>query len=388
MKDWDQLRLQDITEPVKDICNPTELENIPYIGLEHIEQETLRLTGFGSSLDVTSAKFKFRPNDILFGKLRPYFRKIVKPTFTGVCSTDIWVFRAKKNVDQNYLFYFLANWDFIHTADGGECGTRMPRADWDYLKDTKWFIPSLEKQHEIALILTSLDDKIHLLHQQNKTLEQLAETLFRQWFVEEADESWEKLPLYKILTITSSKRIYYSEYLPSGIPFYRSKEIIELHNTGTTSSELFISQERFKEIKHRFGAPIEGDILMTSVGTLGVPYRVRKNDKFYFKDGNLTWFKDFKIIPSSIIYLWLNSKYGQEQLSNITIGSTQEALTIEGLKGILFKIPAKDKINACQKEFDIIIDKIENNHINIQGLTRMRDTLIPKLLTGEIRIQK
>ncbi|TKT84595.1 restriction endonuclease subunit S [Dyadobacter frigoris] len=127
---------------------------------------------------------------------------------------------------------------------------------------------------------------------------------------------------------------------------------------------------------------------MTSVGTLGVAYRVRKSDKFYFKDGNLTWFKDFKKIPSSIIYLWLISKIGQEELQSIKIGSTQEALTIEGLKGISFRIPPKERIDSYQIEFDNIIKKMESNQETIQTLTQTRDNLLPKLMSGEVRVSE
>ena len=153
------------------------------------------------------------------------------------------------------------------------------------------------------------------------------------------------------MTITSSKRIFYSEYVSYGIPFYRSKEIIELRNSGSTNSELFISKERFNEIKKKFDVPKCGDILLTSVGTLGVPFRVRSNDKFYFKDGNLTWFKDFAGISSSIIYFWLLSRIGQEQVSSITIGSTQEAITIDGLKKLKLKLPPKDLLPKYEAEF-------------------------------------
>ena len=126
---------------------------------------------------------------------------------------------------------------------------------------------------------------------------------------------------------------------------------------------------------------------MTSVGTLGVAYRVRKSERFYFKDGNLTWFKDFKGLHNSIIYLWLISKIGQEQLSSITIGSTQEALTIEGLKNISFKIPPKEKIEIYEQEFNVIINKVEFNQTQIRTLTALRDTLLPKLMSGEIRVK-
>lgn len=282
-----------------------------------------------------------------------------------------------------FIYYFLKTIDFTQF----NAGSSVPTLNRNHIHELDFLLPPLSEQTAIASVLSSLDNKIDLLHRQNKTLEQLAETLFRQWFVEEAEESWETKTLGQLLTITSSKRIYYSEYVSTGIPFYRSKEIIELRKTGSTNSELFISNERFNEINNKFGSPKEGDILMTSVGTLGIAYRVRKSDNFYFKDGNLTWFKDFKGLPSSIVYLWLISKIGQEELAAITIGSTQEALTIEGLKSISFKIPPTEKIKIYELEFNSIIDKIDSNQTQIRTLTQTRDTLLPKLMSGEVRVE-
>ncbi len=160
MDGWKEYKLEQITEPIKQTYNPDGSNGFIYIGLEHIEAETLKLNSVGNSSHVISNKFLFKSSDILFGKLRPYFRKVVQPKFDGICSTDIWVFRAKKVVDQNFLFYFLANWDFVNTADGGEGGSRMPRADWNFLKATEWFLPPIKEQQNIASILSSLDDKI------------------------------------------------------------------------------------------------------------------------------------------------------------------------------------------------------------------------------------
>ena len=95
---------------------------------------------------------------------------------------------------------------------------------------------------------------------------------------------WKELTLGQIAEITSAKRIFYSEYVPEGVPFYRSKEIIDKHNKREVKSELFIAESRYKEIKDKFGVPVEGDILLTSVGSLGIPYMVKMEDRFYFKD--------------------------------------------------------------------------------------------------------
>jgi type I restriction enzyme S subunit len=293
-----------------------------------------------------------------------------------------WTKVNEGKVYPKFLFYQLTTVDYTNL----NVGSAVPSLTVPVIEAIDILLPPIKEQTAISSILSSLDDKIDLLKRQNKTLEQLAETLFRQWFVEEAEESWEEKKLGDLITITSSKRIFYSEYVSFGIPFYRSKEIIELRKSGSTNSELYISKERFDEINNKFGSPKEGDILMTSVGTLGIAYRVRKSDKFYFKDGNLTWFKDFKELPSSIIYLWLISKIGQEELAAITIGSTQEALTIEGLKSISFKIPPREKIKDYEIEFNSIIEKIEFNQTQIRTLTQTRDALLPKLMSGELRV--
>jgi type I restriction enzyme S subunit len=173
-----------------------------------------------------------------------------------------------------------------------------------------------------------------------------------------------KCKLGDVCDITSSKRIFAKEYRSTGIPFFRGKEIIEKQAGKRVSTELFIEKARYKEIAERFGVPKEGDILLTSVGTLGVPYVVGK-EEFYFKDGNLTWLKNFKDANSTFIYYWLLSPYGQTQVAQKSIGSTQKALTIETLLSFDIDLPDIDiqcKIAATLRALD---DKIAvNTQIN------------------------
>ena len=179
---WREVVLEQITTPIKNQWKPGN-GKCPYIGLEHINEGSLTLNSIGDSTQVASNKFRFEVGDILFGKLRPYFRKVVRVNFSGVCSTDIWVCRAKTGNDQGYLFYFLANPIFIEKATKASSGTRMPRADWKYLQSTQWTIPPFPEQKSIADVLSSLDDKIELLRKQNETLEAIAQTIFKEWFV-------------------------------------------------------------------------------------------------------------------------------------------------------------------------------------------------------------
>lgn len=171
---------------------------------------------------------------------------------------------------------------------------------------------------------------------------------------------WKKIKLSDICCITSSKRIFAKEYQKSGIPFYRGKEIIEKHNGNSVSTELFISRERYEEIKSKFDVPRKGDILLSSVGTLGVSWLVDE-DEFYFKDGNLTWLRSNDKTTPQFLYLWLNSSEAQDQIDMMCIGSTQKALTIETLNKFDVSLPDKNTQKKICNIIYPITEKIEKN---------------------------
>ena len=176
----------------------------------------------------------------------------------------------------------------------------------------------------------------------------------------------ERYLINNICEVGSSKRIYLSEYQDSGVPFYRGKEIIEKDSNKDISNELFISQERYDEIKTKFGVPAVGDILMTAVGTIGISWYVNETN-FYFKDGNLIWFKNFNkdIINSKYLYYLFKSKLFSEIIKNISIGSTQKAITIEQVKKIELNLPKIEIQTKIVKMLDNIDRKIKlNNEIN------------------------
>ena len=184
---------------------------------------------------------------------------------------------------------------------------------------------------------------------------------------------WQVMSLGDVCTISSSKRIFAKEYKTEGSPFYRGKEIIEKHNGSTVSTELFISLERYEEIKSKYDVPKKGDILLSSVGTLGVPWLVNE-DNFYFKDGNLTWLRSNEKIIPDYLYFWLTSDEAQNQIDSKCIGSTQKALTIEALKKFKITLPnveVQKKIVSMIKPIELKIDinRRINNNLEQQALT-------------------
>ena len=180
---------------------------------------------------------------------------------------------------------------------------------------------------------------------------------------------WTKAKIGDCCEITSSKRIFFSEYVENGIPFYRSKEIIELSNCQEISDPLYISESKYDEIAHKFGIPQPGDMLLTSVGTIGIPYIVKEKDTFYFKDGNLTWFRNFnERLDSRYLFYWVKSAEGQGVLNNTTIGSSQKALTIAALKDLKILCPPIGIQNRIVEILTSYDDLIENNQKQIKLL--------------------
>ena len=380
---WREESLCSMAELIKDAVQPTNTETTNYIGLEHIAQEKLRLISIGSSTDVTSTKYVFKPNDILFGKLRPYFRKVIHAKFSGVCSTDIFVVRALSGTNASFLFYFLSNWQFVDLASGDDGGTHMPRADWNFLRNTKCIIPREEEQKAIAAVLSSLDDKIYLLHRQNATLEGMAEALFRQWFVVEAKEEWEEVAITKLFEVRdgthdSPKEVAYGKKLVT------SKHI---HNGRLDlGSAYYISNDDFEAINKR-SAVQKGDILYSMIGTLGLVYLESSQDINYAIK-NIGLFKTSQNAEwLYYTYLWLKSSLGKEFIEENRSGSTQEYIPLGGLRSIAFKVPPQQMLNSFNAIVSPFFDKFFQNQTQILILEKLRDTLLPKLMSGEVRVE-
>ena len=182
--------------------------------------------------------------------------------------------------------------------------------------------------------------------------------------------------LDQLCIVGSSKRVHLSDYVEQGIPFYRSKEVIELSSGKNISEQLFISSEKYSEIKSKFPVPQENDVLITAVGTIG-EILVVKDPNFYFKDGNLIWLRNinFEIIDIDYLYYFLKSDLFQKTIKYNNIGAVQKALTIDFLKTVKITLPSLDNQRKLVSVLKSIGKKLKiNNQIN-QELEAMAKTL-------------
>lgn len=261
------------------------------------------------------------------------------------------------------------------------------------------YVP-LSTQQKIASILSAYDNLIQNYKKQIEALQTAASELYKEWFVRfrflgwknakfenGIPEGWKIERLGNLFEITSSKRVFEEDYVNEGIPFYRSKEIIELSNNQEITTELFISNELYAKFKNKFGVPKENDILITSVGSIGNSYQVRKDDIFYFKDGNLTWIKSSskKALSKYLIY-WLKSDLGKNTLISSTIGTSQSALTIEKLRAIKILVPEVNILEKFEQKISSFDIKIQILNKQITNLTQQRDLLLPRLMSGKLEV--
>ncbi len=196
---------------------------------------------------------------------------------------------------------------------------------------------------------------------------------------------WKEFKLGDIADITSSKRIFFSDYVTSGIPFYRSKEIIEKAQGDDISTDLFITEEKFYEIKEKYGVPQNGDILISAVGErAGIPYCVNQDGDFYFKDGNLIWFRNFNSdIYSNFLVYYFNSSAGQQRLESTMIGSAQKALTIIGLKNLEVAFPPFKEQTTIASILASLDDKIDLLHRQNKTLEQLAEMLFRQWFVEE-----
>ena len=370
---WQSRFFRDCAELIRDTVQPGEMPGLPYIGLEHISQGQLSLLGYGKSEDVVSAKFKFRKGDILFGKLRPYFRKVVIAPFDGVCSTDIWVVRARDGIDQRYLFYWMASEDFIEAVSRASEGTKMPRAQWEFAERIQQQIPPLPEQRAIAAVLGALDDKIELNRRMNRTLEAIAQAVFRHWFMEnEEAEGWEVGRLGDDFNLTMGQSPPGETYNETGegIPFFQGRA--DFGFRFPTKRVYCTAPTRFAQAGDTLvsvRAPV-GDMNMAAErcaigrGLAAVRHKTRSRSYTYYA-----------------------MRFIQESLSRFEgEGTVFGSITKADFENLQVIIPPVEKVKEFEKFCFPIDEMIENNEQQSRKLAALRDALLPKLMRGEVRV--
>ena len=325
-------------------------------------------------------KYKLLPGDIVIARTGAttganYTIKESDPLDVVFASYLIRYKINKEIANPNFIGHLLqsTNWkDYVDAIAGGSA---QPGANAKQLGSFEIFLPPLHEQTAIASILSSLDDKIDLLHRQNVTLEKMAETLFRQCFVEEAKEEWEVGKLGDEFDFTMGNSPPGDSYNEEGIgiPMYQGNADFGFrfptNRVFTTSPKRFA--EKFDTLIS-VRAPVGEQNMANEKCCIGrgvAAFRYKLDNSFY----TYTFFK-------------LKSLMDDIKQFNET-GTVFGSINKTDFEAIDIVIPNKETILKFQKEVKSIDDKILTNQTQIRTLTALRDTLLPKLMSGEVRVQ-
>ena len=308
----------------------------------------------------------------------------------GIINQALLKLTPNINLDVEYLRYWMHSPFFIEGLEKHTVGAAIKNvASVKILKTIELPAPPLPEQKQIVSILdkafAAIDQAKANIEHNIENAKELFQSKINEIFSQKG-EGWEEKKLGSLGVLTSSKRIFKKEYVSEGVPFYRSKEIKELAHNKEISLELFITKERYFEIKSQFGIPQAGDILLTAVGTIGEMYVVQENEEFYFKDGNIMWLKDFKSLNTYYLKYALTSYV--EQLKAMSRGSAYSALTIEKLKQYHVPVPPKEIQSKIVKSLDLLIKNVNNSIIiykqKLEALEELKKSILQKAFAGEL----
>ena len=295
------------------------------------------------------------------------------------------VARIKDEYDKHFIKYAFKTEDIVFQMYGNTNDTVQPTLNLSSLKVLKFNIPKLPEQRSIASVLTSLDDKIDLLHRQNATLEAMAETLFRQWFVEEAEEDWDTKQLKEVTDIgigrtPPRKEFHWFSTDPNDVKWISIKDMgadgIYISNTSEYLTRLAIKKFKIPVIpKHT--------VVLSFKMTIG---RVAITSGEMLSNEAIAHFKFNKNTPFTKEYLFLFLKTFKYDI----LGSTSSIVTSINsamIKDMEITIPDAQTMNEFKGITEPIFNKINQNQTQIHTLTTLRDTLLPKLMSGEVRVK-
>ena len=226
-------------------------------------------------------------------------------------------------------------------------------------------LPPLDEQRKIAAVLDKVSDLIAKRRQQLNKLDELVKSRFIEMFGDPMDNSngWPVLPLGKLFTVSSSKRIYQSEQTSSGIPFLRISDLVQRMDERTVTAELYISEQHYAALKKEGLVPVAGDILVTSRGTLGRCYEIKEDDRFYFQDGMISWLFDKKPMVTNTYIMQLFQMPGfRKQIDDIPAGSTVNYLSLARLKELRVMCPTIE----LQEQFIAFVEQVDKSKLAVQ----------------------
>lgn len=207
----------------------------------------------------------------------------------------------------------------------------------------------------------------------------------------EVPKNWVWTYISSGFDVTSSKRVHKSDWLSEGIPFYRTRELVKLSEQGYVDNELFISEDLYKTFKKEFGVPQKNDLLISGVGTIGVPYVISDEKEFYFKDGNVIWLKNKGVFDASYMYYLYKTVFIDNQIHSMSAGTTVDTYTIINAKNTIIPLPPLSEQQRIVERIEELFAKLDEAKERLQEVADSfavrKAAILHKAFTGELTKQ-
>ena len=384
MTEWKEYKFSDFVEIKPSVKIPKGIP-VSFVEMKDLDS-SVRYCESSQKKELTGGS-RFINGDTLFARITPCMEngKICQvrnlENGIGFGSTEFHILRGKDGVSDSDFVYYLSRWDEVrdhaeHNMEGSSGRQRVPKQAFDNLYLN---LPPLPTQRRIAASLSSLDDKIDLLHRENATLEAMAETLFRQWFVVEAKEEWEEKPLGDVIKTTSggTPSRKHSDYYENGtINWVKSKE---LDGSFISSTEELITEEAVTNSSAKM-LP-EKSVLIAMYGATVGEYGILS--KPMTCNQAVCALIPNESYPYTYLYVW--TALMKDEFINLASGAAQQNISQDLIKQQIVCSDI-DRIKQYDEIVRSYFEKMENNQKQIQTLIQTRDGLLPRLMSGEIKI--
>lgn len=327
----------------------------------------------------------------------------------GVITSTYIAIKPNENLYPFYFNYLMKAYDNCKAFHAMGRGLRQTLS-YGELKKHPIIVPPYQLQQQIANFLdekcADIDQLITLQQQMIDELKAYKQSVITEavckgldksvpmkdsgieW-IGEVPEGWEILPISKIGKVSSSKRVFEEEYTDKGIPFFRSKEVSELSGGLDTSTEIFISEQTYSRVTKISSAPKIGDMLLTSIGTIGKTW-IADGRKFYYKDGNLTQISSEEWNNTKYIQYCFKSNIIIEQYNRLSVGSTLLALTMVKIKNMILTYPPLEEQSIIVKYLDNKCSQIDTlisiKQQKIDELKEYKKSMIYEYITGKKQV--
>lgn len=396
MTKWQESILGDVCFYVSEKIGTNLLSEHNYISTENMLPEKSGIT-FSAALPTTKTTSSFKKYDVLVSNIRPYFKKIWHAKFNGGCSNDILVFRAKENTNIKFLYYVLSDNRFFDYATKTSKGTKMPRGDKAAILKYPISIPPLDVQKKIAGVLGALDDKIELNNKINQNLEAQAQALFKSWFIDfepfggKMPNDWKETRLSSISEFVGGYSYKSSELQPSSTVMVTIKNFDKSGGFKLDGFKEIRPSEKLKENQKisLFDILVAHTDLTQNADIIGNTEMLLSTAGY---SSAIISMDVVKVVPKNgiskflLLSLLKNKKFKQHCLGYIN-GTTVLHLSKRALPEYTFAFP--NNINDVLLLTNILEYLYKNVAYNIEEnvrLAELRDTLLPKLMNGEIDV--